>query len=221
MVSSSRYVTSGWSCRKGLKPHSGTAAATRSVCAVTLALRPWWSRSAISPKWSPGPSRRWRPSGVATSASPARMTRKPTPPSPRIMISAPCGCRISRIDLAAFLSSPDDMPSKMPTGLRSIAAILLLEKARETAAPELAARLLVVGGHERFDAFERRLGERLGRLSRRAQRRTDHHHDPLSKPQVFGPRQRDRNHRYARLDGEMGKAFLEGHELALGGPVVA
>src|SRR2546426_2440884 len=53
------------------------------------------------------------------------MTRKPTPPSPRIMISAPSGCRISRIDFAAFLSSPGDMPSKMPTGLRSMAAILL------------------------------------------------------------------------------------------------
>src|SRR5437879_3915289 len=146
------------------------------------------------------------------------MTRKPMPPSPRIMISAPFGCRISRIDFAAFLSSPGDMPSKMPTGLRSMAAILLpgrayrefhhpypavpaavptsplrgevkfLEEMGELAAQELAARLLVVRRHELLDSLEPGVGERFGRLARRAQGLADHHQDPLAEPHIFRPR---------------------------------
>src|SRR5258708_17903924 len=78
------------------------------------------------------------------------MTRNPTPPSPLIMISAPFGCRISRICLLIFLSSAGGMPLKMPTGLRSIPASL--EQVRELLPQELAAWLFVIGWHQLLDA---------------------------------------------------------------------
>ena len=49
----SRNATSGCSARNDLKPHSGIVASVAGVSAFTVALRPSWSRSAISPNESP------------------------------------------------------------------------------------------------------------------------------------------------------------------------
>src|ERR1700737_20916 len=149
------------------------------------------------------------------------MNRKPTPPSPRIMISAPLGCLISRICLATFLSSAGEKPSKMPTGLRSIRAILLLEEVCQLAAEELAAGLVAVGGHELLHALVAGVGQRLRRVAGRRDRLSDDDLDPFAKPQVLGARQRHGHDRHPSLDGEMGEALLEGHELALGRPVIS
>src|SRR6266567_1518894 len=107
--------------RNSLNSHSGMAAATMSVRTVMSALRPCWSRSAISPKWSPGPSKRCRPSTVLTSAWPSRMTMNPTPSLPRRTGLAPLGWRTSRICLPSFFRSPSDISANRPTGFRSIA----------------------------------------------------------------------------------------------------
>src|SRR5439155_18148167 len=80
------------SCRNGLKFHSGIVASVTSVSALTVALRPSWSSSAISPNESPGPSFRLRPLAVLTVTVPSVMIMKPTPPSPRTTISCPAGC---------------------------------------------------------------------------------------------------------------------------------
>src|SRR5260370_17711382 len=50
------------------------------------------------------------------------------------LFRSPCTCLISRICLPTLLRSPGEKPSKMPTGLRSIGAILLLEQVCKLAA---------------------------------------------------------------------------------------
>src|SRR2546428_13334485 len=112
------------------------------------------------------------------------MTRKPTPPSPRIMISAPFGCLISRICFVIFLSSPGDMPSKMPTGLRSIGAILLLEEVGEPVAQELPAGFFLVNRHELFHALIAGGGERFRCVAGGEDRLADHGPGALSEPTV-------------------------------------
>src|SRR5258706_7465268 len=89
------------------------------------------------------------------------MTRKPTPPSPLIMISAPCTCLISRICLPTLFRSPGEKPSKMPTGLRSIGAILLLEQVRKLPAQKLLAWFLSVSRHQLLHAVLPGLGQRF------------------------------------------------------------
>src|SRR5260370_21913894 len=152
-----------------------------------------------------------RSSWVTMSVCPVRKTRKPTPPSLLIMISAPLGWRISRICLLIFWSSAGGMPLKMPTGFKSIRASL--EQVRELLAQELAPRFLVVGGHQFLDALIPGVGERFRGMAGRQDRFADHDLDPFAKPQVFRARQRGRADRHAGLDREMGEPFLERQEL--------
>src|SRR5260370_6580609 len=117
------------------------------------------------------------------------MTRKPTPPSPLIMISAPLGCRISRICLLIFLSSAGGMPLKMPMGFKSIRASL--EQVCELLAQELAPPLLVVGGHQLLDALIPGVGERFRGVAGGHGRLADDDLDLLAEPEGFRARERD------------------------------
>src|SRR5712691_12512181 len=105
------------------------------------------------------------------------MTRNPTPPSPLIMISAPFGCRISRICLLIFLSSAGGMPLKMPTGFKSIRASL--EQVRELLAQELATWFLVIDGHQLLDALMPGAGERFRDMAGGQERLADDDLDPF------------------------------------------
>src|SRR5260370_16722978 len=147
------------------------------------------------------------------------MTRKLTPPSSLIMTSAPLGCRISRICLVSCWGSGGGMPLKMPTGLRSIRASL--EQVRALLPQKLPARLFVIGGHQVLDALISGVGERFRGVAGGQDRLADHDLDPFAKPQVLRAGERDRDHRHAGLDREMGKPFLERQELALGRSVSA
>src|SRR5258708_28313684 len=115
------------------------------------------------------------------------MTRKPTPPSPLIMISAPCTCLISRICLPTLLRSPGEKPSKMPTGLRSIGAILLLEQVCKLAAQKLLAWLLSVSRHQVLHTLVSGLGQRLGSVAGGMDRLPDHHLIRLPSQRSFVP----------------------------------
>src|SRR5258706_7350038 len=149
------------------------------------------------------------------------MTRKPTPPSPLIMISAPCTCLISRICLLTLLRSPGEKPSKMPTGLRSIGAILLLEQVRKLPAQKLLAWFLSVSRHQDLHALVPGLGQRFGGVAVGMDGLSDRDLDPLAQPDVLGAREGDGNDRHAGLDREMCEPLLEGHQLALLRSVVA
>src|SRR2546428_2789051 len=129
------------------------------------------------------------------------MTRNPTPPSPLIMISAPCGCLISRICLVTRLRSPGEKPSKMPTGLRSIGAILLLEESRQPLAQELMARFLAVGRQELVHALVSGLGQRFRGVAGGLDRLAAHDLGPLAQPQVLRPPYRDRDDPHPRPVG--------------------
>src|SRR5260370_7872006 len=115
------------------------------------------------------------------------MTRKPTPPSPLIMISAPCTCLISRICLLTLLRSPGEKPSKMPTGLRSIGAILLLEQVRKLPAQKLLARFLSVSRHQLLHTLVPGLGQRFAGVAAGINGLSDPPLDPLAQPQALPP----------------------------------
>src|SRR5712691_1512854 len=108
------------------------------------------------------------------------MTRNPTPPSPL--------CLISRICLVTRLRSPGEKPSKMPTGLRSIGAILLLEEAGQLLAQELAPGFFAIGRHELLDALKPGVGQRFRSLAGGIDHLADHDLDPLAEPEVLRPR---------------------------------
>src|SRR3989449_11153269 len=137
------------------------------------------------------------------------------------MISAPFGCLISRICLLIFLSSPGDMPSKMPTGLRSIGAILLLEEVGEPVAQELPAGFFLVNRHELFHALIAGVGERFRCVAGGEDRLADNDLDPLAKPHVLRPREGHRDHGHARFYGKKREPLLEGQEPAPFRPRVA
>src|SRR5260370_8464692 len=125
------------------------------------------------------------------------MTRKPTPPSPLIMISAPFTCLISLICLPTLLRSPGEKPSKMPTGLRSIGAILLLEQVRKLPAQKLLAWFLSVNRHQVLHTFVPGLGHRFGCVAGGLDRLSDLHLYPLAQPEAFRARVGDGNDRPA------------------------
>src|SRR5690348_7617477 len=190
------------------------AAETMSVRAVMSALRPCWSSNAISPKWSPGPRMRWRPSTVLTSAWPSRITMKPTPSLPRSTGLLPFGWCTSRICLPIFFRSESDMPAKRPTGLMSIVAIL--KQVGQVSTEKLWALRLLVSRNERPHALEREAGEASRVLALGRDGLAHEHTKLLAPPHVLGAGQPHRYHLDAGLDGEMGEAPVERDELAFG-----
>src|SRR3989442_15661561 len=136
------------------------------------------------------------------------------------MISAPFGCLISRICLLIFLSSPGDMPSKMPTGLRSIGAILLLEEVGEPVAQELPAGFFLVNRHELFHALIAGVGERFRCVAGGVVRVADNDLYALAEPHVLRPRAGRLGHRPPPFPPKMREPLVEGPEAALFRPVV-
>src|SRR5262249_20398580 len=100
-------------------------ASVTSVSAVAVALRPSWSRRAISPKESPGPNLRACPVTVLTVTVPSVMIMKPTPPSPRTTISCPAGCLTVFICFSMERTSWSGRPSKILASLISLTAGIL------------------------------------------------------------------------------------------------
>src|SRR5215472_11239185 len=139
-------------------------------------------------------------------ASPPTMT---TPPSPRS-------------DESSASSSADSSASRPTrTGDRTRERATLSEEVRQLLAQQLRTGRLRVGRHHRRHSLEREVGEGGGVLSGRRDRTPDNDSYPLAQPEIFGPRQRDGNHRNARLDREVSEALVKRHQLALGLSVVA
>src|SRR5947208_13210738 len=173
-----------------------------SVRTVMSALRPCMSRSAISPKWSPGPRRRCRPSTVLTSAWPSRMTMNPTPSLPLRTGLAPFGWRTSRICLPSFFRSPSDISANRPTGFRSIARdSIRLKDVRQVAPEQLRAGRLLVRRNKPLHSVVSQLGQSHAILAGNRDHRADEHLQGLAEPHVLATRKPDRYYRHACLDG--------------------
>src|SRR5436309_11210623 len=90
----------------------------------------------------------------------------------------------------------------------------------EATTEKLDAARVPVGREQLAEGALRCLDQRLGSVTSAADRPADDQADRLAQPQVLCARQSDWQHWDVVIDGEMGEAFLEWHQLSLGFAVI-
>src|SRR5581483_3385757 len=126
-------VTSGFAWANSRNSQNGISHSSRSVRAVTVALRRPSLTSASSPKWSPAPTVFTSLPPTLTTASPSAITKNPTPLiSPSLTTTVPALTLRSRKCFASRRSCRFSSPAKSGTSLRSsgVAVVIALRALR-------------------------------------------------------------------------------------------
>src|SRR5262249_10283338 len=103
--SSSSQAIAAFPCTSGRNSQCVSPQQRSGSCATTVAVRGVFAISAISPKWSPGPSVRRSSPPTVTRAVPLSITKKPTPSFPSTASAWSVSTVRSRIVLAIRASS--------------------------------------------------------------------------------------------------------------------